>query len=196
MAARSERLIGILAVLAIAAVLVAAVAIITGTEAETPPVRGTPVPARSPGADGPDGQLESAVVVRVADGDTITVEFEGRRERVRYVGVDAPEVANADRGSAAECGADEATAANRALVEGVELILERDTSDRDRFGRLLRHAWIVDDDGWVHVGETLVADGRVEARSFPPDTRHDARLERAERTARDEMAGIWGACSG
>ncbi|MCV0403565.1 MAG: thermonuclease family protein [Chloroflexi bacterium] len=195
MTARPERLLGILAVLAIAAVAVAVLAVVIGPDDEAV-VRGTPLPASSPVGEGPTGELESAVVVRIADGDTITVEIDGRRERVRYVGVDAPEVANAERGSPAECGADAATDANRALVEGVELTLERDATDRDRFGRLLRHVWVAPDGEWLHVGEALVVDGWVEARSFPPDTLHDARLDRAERTARAERAGIWGACAG
>lgn len=195
MRARPERLLGILAVLAVAAVMVGVLAVVTGPGEDTL-VRGTPLPARSPAGEGPSGELESAVVVRIADGDTITVEIDGRRERVRYVGVDAPEVANAERGSPAECGADEATDANRALVEGVELTLEGDATDRDRFGRLLRHVWISPDGEWLHVGEALVAEGWVEARSFPPDTLHDARLDRAERTARAERAGIWGLCGG
>lgn len=195
MAARSERLVGILAVLVVSAIVVAAVAIAIGPQ-EDAVVRGTSIPARSADADGPTGPLDSAIVVSVADGDTITVEVDSRRERVRYVGVDAPEVANAGSGAAAECGADDATDANRALVEGVELTLERDATERDRFGRLLRHVWITEDGRWVHVGEALVAEGRVEARSFPPDTRHDQRLDRAQRAARAERAGIWGDCPG
>ncbi len=145
-------------------------------------------------SDGPLGPLERGRVVRVADGDTVTVEIGGARERLRYVGVDAPEVANAGSGSPAECGADAATEANRALVEGVELVLERDATDRDRFGRLLRHPWIVVDGAWRHVGEELVRSGAIEARTFEPDTLHDERLDRAEREARDDLAGIWGSC--
>ena len=154
----------------------------------------SPSTAPNPSNDGPAGALERGVVVRVADGDTVTVELDGRRERVRYVGVDAPEVAHPDAGSPAECGADAATRANIDLVMGVELTLESDATDRDRFGRLLRHPWIVKDGEWVHVGEALVASGLIEARTFPPDTRHQARLDAAERAARAAGAGVWSGC--
>lgn len=194
MTARTERLLGILAVLAGTAVLVAVIALLTAPD-DPPVMRGTPVPALSPGTEGPEGPLEWGTVIGVADGDTITVEIDGDRERVRYVGVDAPEVANADSGMPAECGADEATDANRALVDGEELALERDRSDRDRFGRLLRHPWRQVDGGWTLVTEALVADGWVEARSYSPDTRHDGRLDGAERAARAADRGQWGACA-
>ena len=44
--------------------------------------------------------------------------------------------------------------------------------------------------GWVR----NAADGSVEARSFPPDTLHDARLESAELAAIERGAGVWGGC--
>ena len=140
------------------------------------------------------GTFPRAEVVRIVDGDTIVVVIDGREERVRYVGVDAPELANRDTGAAAECGADRATDANRDLVADVQVELERDTSDRDRFGRLLRHVWTTVDGERVLVGEQLVADGAIEARSYPPDTRYDGRLDAAERDARSAALGIWGSC--
>ena len=147
----------------------------------------------SPVAEGPVDGAE-ATVVHVTDGDTIVVTLQGTRERVRYVGLDAPEVANAEEGTPAECGGDDARDANADLVSGREVVLERDSSDRDRFGRLLRHVWISDGTSWLLVGERLVEAGAVEARSYPPDTTRDARLDAAERHAREAGLGIWGSC--
>ena len=62
-----------------------------------------------------------ARVVRVIDGDT--VEIEGG-EKVRYIGIDAPESGG--------CFFEEATAKNREMVEGKEVKLEKDVSERDR----------------------------------------------------------------
>ncbi len=179
---RPERLIAVLAVLAVAGLVVVAVAALS------------PDTGSSPGAPPQAGDLQRGRVVRVVDGDTVVVAIGSREERVRYVGVDAPELANSDTGAPIECGAADATDANRRLVLDVEVELERDVSDRDRFGRLLRHAWIATDGGRVLVAEALVADGAIEARSYPPDTRHDDRLDAAEREARSEAAGIWGDC--
>lgn len=180
---RPERLVALVIVLGLVAALGVAIAL-PDALSDAPPS----------GADGPQGAFEEGRVAFVADGDTVTIEIDGRRERLRYIGVDAPELANADTGLAAECGAEAARAANLALVADGTIALERDESDRDRFGRLLRHPWIATDGAWLLVTEALVADGSVEARSFPPDTLHDGRLETAERGAIEGGAGIWGGC--
>jgi micrococcal nuclease len=147
---------------------------------------GPNVTAPSPHAA--SGQL--ARVLRVVDGDTIVVSIEGTMERVRYIGVDAPELARAGDGLVAECGANAARAANEELVADAEVRLERDVSDRDRFGRLLRHVWLGD----TLVTEALAARGAVEARSYPPDIALDGRLSAAEDEARAARAGMWGQC--
>ncbi len=176
---RPERLLGVVLVLAVAALVVGIVGL------------SQPGPAAAP-----DAPVEgvAAVVEHVTDGDTITVRVEGRRESVRYIGLDAPEIAHPEEGVAAECGGDAAKSANAGLVDGREVLLERDRSDRDRFGRLLRHVWVRAGDGWELVGERLVADGAVEARSYPPDTARDAQLDAAARRARDARLGIWDSC--
>ena len=144
---------------------------------------------RGAGTSEPEAAQE-ATVIRVVDGDTIVVGVDGREERVRYVGVDAPELGDMDAGQPSECGGEEARAANESLVAGMTVELERDVSDRDRFGRLLRHVWL---DGSL-VAERLVRDGVMEARSYPPDTTRDGQLGAAERTARQRGAGIWSSC--
>jgi micrococcal nuclease len=181
--AGAARLATALVALVALAVLVVAVAVWTDVVES---------PAPSPAMEG-----ERARVVRVVDGDTLLVEVHGRTERVRYVGIDAPELARDDAAVPAECWAAEAATIHAELVEGVELQLQRDTSDRDRFGRLLRHARIAvgDEDGrLLHVGEELVRRGAARARSYPPDTAWDARLAEAESGARSERAGLWGSC--
>ena len=176
-----ERLIGIVLVLAVVGAAVLVVAWLSA-----------PPPSSTVPGSAVNG--ETATVEHVTDGDTIIVVVDGRRERVRYIGLDAPEVANVEEGTQAECGGDEARSANAGLVDGQEVVLERDDSDRDRFGRLLRHVWLPTADGLRLVGELLVETGRVEARSYPPDTARDSQLDGAERTARDAGLGIWGRC--
>lgn len=133
-------------------------------------------------------------VVHVIDGDTLVVAIGGTTERVRYIGLDAPEVARPPDGAPAECWADEAWSANERRVGGREVALERDVSDRDRFGRLLRHVWVAGSDGWYLVGEALIETGDVEARSYRPDTTLDHVFDAAERRARAARAGMWGRC--
>jgi len=183
---RPERLIGILVVLAAAAIVVSVIAL-----ADAPR---TPDSSDATRRDDVEADYDATgTVLRVVDGDTILVDLDAARERVRYIGLDAPEVANAENGTSADCGGDAARAANAALVVGMEVGLERDVSDRDRFGRLLRHVWLLDGEDRL-VGAVLVENGAAEARSYPPDTSRDDQLDALERTARDGRAGIWGAC--
>jgi micrococcal nuclease len=185
-AARPERMLGILLVLGVAAVVVVIVAMASQPEPD----------GQQASADG-DAPAEAAVradVVHVSDGDTIVVRIGGRTERVRYIGIDAPEVAHPEDGTPAECWGDEAAEANAALVGGRQVALEADVNDRDRFGRLLRHVWVAAGDGWQLVGKALVSSGAVEARSYPPDIARDEEFDAAERIARSTSVGLWGTC--
>ena len=144
--------------------------------------------APSPTATQPAGARETARVLRVIDGDTILVEVDGREERVRYIGVDTPETVAPDRPPG--CFGQEASAANKALVEGKTVQLERDDSERDRFGRLLRYVYV---EG-VFVNAELVRQGYATATTFPPDVRENARFRALEREAREGRKGLWSAC--
>ncbi len=126
-----------------------------------------------------------ARVTRVYDGDTIEVEFEGQRERVRYIGIDTPEFDD-DRPAVREL-ARMASDANRALVNGRTVRLEFDRERRDRYGRLLAYVSVGD----TLVNEWLVRGGFAESRDYPPNLRHQRRLDAAEREARGASLLMW-----
>jgi micrococcal nuclease len=131
---------------------------------------------------------EDATVTRVIDGDTIEVRINDARFTVRYIGIDAPET----RGAPAQtCLSRQATAANRALVLGKTLRLEKDVSEFDQFGRLLRYAYLPDG---TMVNENLVMQGFAQTATFPPDVKYVDALAAAQQTARDGNAGLWSKC--
>jgi micrococcal nuclease len=138
----------------------------------------------------PVGEIEEARVVRVVDGDTLIIDRGQGNERLRYIGIDAPESVKPN--TPVEFFAKEASHANAALVEGRTIWLETDVSDRDRFDRLLRYAWLREGDGWVFVNLELVRRGFAHAVSFPPDVRWLDTFRAAEREARDASIGLWG----
>lgn len=126
-------------------------------------------------------------LVRVVDGDTIVVRLAGEEETVRYIGVDTPETSHPTRG--VEPFGPEATAANRALVEGRRLCLERDITIRDRYGRLLRYVWR--EDGTL-INEALLAQGMAQVVTYPPDVKYvESRFLPAQAEARNAGLGIW-----
>lgn len=126
-----------------------------------------------------DTQQDTIVkVVRVIDGDTVVL---GSGARVRYIGIDTPEEGAPFYQEAAE--------ANRRLVEGKTVRLEMDTSNGDRYGRLLRYVYRDD----VMVNLELVKQGLAEAKAYPPDTKYQTQLEAAELEARAAGLGMWSA---
>ncbi|HVM29749.1 MAG TPA: thermonuclease family protein [Candidatus Limnocylindrales bacterium] len=140
----------------------------------------------------PVGPVDEAIVTRVVDGDTIVVRIGEQQMRLRYIGIDAPELGD----PAPEPWADEATEANRMLVANQTVFLERDVSDTDRFARLLRYVWLRAHfaDGterWTMVNLELVRLGFARAVSYPPDVQHQHLLRDAEREARHAGAGLW-----
>lgn len=121
-------------------------------------------------------------VARVVDGDTVKLE-DGRS--VRYIGIDTPETVDPRR--PVGCFGKEASAENKAVVSGEDVRLERDVSDTDRYGRLLRYVYVGD----IFVNEYLVREGYARASSYPPDVKYQDVFREAEREARESKRGLW-----
>jgi micrococcal nuclease len=126
-------------------------------------------------------------VVRVVDGDTVHVRLGDRVEKVRYIGVNTPEVHHPRKGE--EPGGREAAAVNRALVEGRRVRLELDVQPRDRYGRLLAYVWIGD----LMVNAELVRRGYAQVMTVPPNVRHQQLFIALQRDARTANRGLWAA---
>lgn len=129
-------------------------------------------------------------VVRVVDGDTIHVAVGGRRERVRYIGVDTPETRHPHKG--VQCYGERASRLNAELVAGERVRLEPDVERRDRYGRLLAYVHRVRDG--LLVNAELVRRGYARVLTVPPNVRRAARLTALAREARAAGRGLWSAC--
>ena len=141
----------------------------------------------SPPEDG-----EVVRVIDVIDGDTIRVEWpDGWWERVRYIGIDTPEIGH-DPGEADEPWGREATEVNADLVDGRDVLLEFDVSDTDRYDRLLRYVWVESGGDWVMANGELVARGLADVRAYEPDTKHDAWFRQLQDEARAAGLGMYG----
>jgi micrococcal nuclease len=125
------------------------------------------------------------VVLRVVDGDTVHVRVGERTEKVRYIGVNTPEIHHPRRGE--EPGGRIAHTVNRRLVEGRRVRLELDVQVRDRYGRLLAYVWT----GPTMVNAELVRLGYAQVMTVPPNVRHQGLLLKLQREARDARRGLW-----
>lgn len=163
------------------------------TQGSTRPTAGPSAsPSEGPGDLAPTGPTEEARVVRVIDGDTIVVDRGLGDERLRYIGMDTPETVKP--GTAVEWMGREAADANRALVEGATVVLEKDVSETDRYGRLLRHVWLHDDIArWRLVDLELIRAGYARVSTYPPDVKYVDLYLAAQVDAREHDRGLWGA---
>lgn len=133
-----------------------------------------------------------AKVTKVIDGDTIELE---NGQKVRYIGIDTPETNHPTK--RVECYGKEATQRNKELVAGKIVRLEKDVSEIDRFGRLLRYVYIENTatpSASIFVNELLVKEGYAFAATFPPDVKYSELFLSAQQEARKNNKGLWKNC--
>ena len=126
-------------------------------------------------------------VSRVMDGDTIELS---NREKVRYIGIDTPEVREKKDSEwiyKPRPYAEEASAFNKKLVEGKSVRLEFDVQKRDKYKRLL---------AYVYAGENManmemVKQGYGMIYTYPPNVKYTEKFLEAQKEARDNKRGLW-----
>jgi micrococcal nuclease len=177
------RAVGVVAAVLLASVLVA--------DAAAP--RGCAMPRKPAG-------LPTAAVVRVVDGDTLVVQMaDGRRQRLRLIGVDSPEThagPKLDR-DVARSGKDQA--AIRALgarasrftrerLAGRAVSVELDVQPADRYGRLLAYVWVGDE----LYNAAIVREGYAGLMTVPPNVKYRDLFAACYAAARGTRSGLWG----
>ena len=124
-------------------------------------------------------------VIRVIDGDTF--EINGGI-KVRLIGVDTPEMKNKNK--TVDCFAQEAKRKLETLIGGKEVVLVKDVSETDKYGRLLRYVYLGDE----MINDTLIKEGYARISTFPPDVKFKDQFLADERRAREANSGLWSAC--
>lgn len=133
------------------------------------------------------GESVGVKVVRVVDGDTIVVLVDGVEQAVRYIGVDTPEPYS---NGTPDCFSFESTQRNKELVSGKSVRLEKDESNTDRYGRLLRYVYVDED----FINEILIKEGYAISLTIYPDTTYAKSFLELEKTAKKEKVGRWKEC--
>jgi len=125
------------------------------------------------------------LVTEVIDGDTIKIEG---GQTIRYIGIDTPETVHPSK--PVECFGKEASNKNKELVEGKRVKLEKDVSETDKYGRLLRYVWVGD----IFVNDYLVRQGYAYAYTYPPDVKYSDQFVESQQEAKDNNRGLWTSC--
>ena len=139
------------------------------------------------------GSLSTATVVRVIDGDTVELSIGPGTERVRLLGIDAPESVSPKVPD--QCfGAEASQALHDLLPPGSGVRIERDAESRDRYGRLLLYLYRTDDG--LFVNQWMLESGLADAMAFEPNTTFAVPFEAARSQAEAAGTGLWGRCDG
>ncbi len=125
-----------------------------------------------------------APVMRVHDGDTVSVTVGQRREKVRLIGIDAPELAQKPWGGEAKKYLESILSSS-----GRRVRLEYDVEKRDKYGRLLAYLWTKD--GRM-VNLLMVKAGYAMLFTLPPNVKYSSELVAAQQEASSKKLGIWG----
>ncbi len=131
-----------------------------------------------------DADKEAFSVERVIDGDTFVLE---NGQKVRLIGIDAPELEK--QGEEGEYYANEARDFLDKLISKKRVYLIKDTSETDKYKRLLRYVYLEDGS---FINEILVLEGYAQAKEYKPDVKHFQQLKTAEQKAKKSNEGIWG----
>lgn len=148
--------------------------------------------------------------IRAIDGDTLVLRVNQKEEKVRLIGIDTPEKHSSEKleqdlvnsGLTREemkLLGEQASLTTEALIKRKVLYLELDTSERDRYGRLLAYVYFQDSHGdWIFAGKAfkqlnveLLRAGWADALTIPPNVKYADSYLQAVREARAKKLGMW-----
>lgn len=130
---------------------------------------------------------EKAKVSYVLDGDTVEITD---KKRVRLIGINTPERKTGNKNG--QCFSEKAAKITRSLLENQTIEMEKDVSETDKYGRLLRYIYLDD----ILINEFLLSAGFARLETIPPDVKYYQLFLEAEKEARSNARGLWKSCNG
>lgn len=130
-------------------------------------------------------------VAHYVDGDTITVNMNGKLETIRFIGVDTPETHKPN--TPVQCYGQAAAENTKNLISKFGRVrLQSDPLDtnRDVYGRLLRYVYLPDG---TLLDEKIIKEGYGFAYLGFPFSKSE-QFAADEKTAQDNHIGLWGSC--
>jgi micrococcal nuclease len=129
-------------------------------------------------------QSSTAGVIKVHDGDTVTLRINGKMRKARLIGIDAPEMNQRPWGRRAKDH----------LIDIMnhsdwKVTMETDEVTQDKYGRSLVYLWTQEHE---LINERMLLDGYALLFTIKPNVRYRDTFSRAEKLARRELKGIWG----
>jgi micrococcal nuclease len=120
--------------------------------------------------------LNTEKVTEVIDGDTFKTD---KGKTIRLLGINAPEIQDP--------GGDLAKEFLKNMIIDKKVILKRDVTEKDDYGRYLCYVYI----NGRFVNKEMVRCGLAETRFYPPDTFCKNELQETEKIAIRNKKGLW-----
>jgi len=125
-------------------------------------------------------------IVRVVDGDTFVIDYNGKNEKVRLIGVDTPESVHPDEQKNTAFG-NEVSSYSKRMLMGKRVQIEFDVEKRDKYGRLLAYVYI---DGQMY-NKLLLERGYAKIATYPPNVKYVEDFKSLQKQARENKVGLW-----
>lgn len=144
----------------------------------------------------PETEAQPAItskVIKVVDGDTVTVETNGVRETIRIIGINTPETV--DPRKPVECFGQEASARAHELLDNQTVTLEADSTqgERDKYDRLLRYVFLPNGSDF---GKQMISEGYAYEYTYSTPYKYQQDYKTSQSDAENAKRGLWadGAC--
>ncbi|MEG2348571.1 MAG: thermonuclease family protein [Clostridia bacterium] len=137
--------------------------------------------------------FQEAYVKRAVDGDTLVVIINNKEYKVRFIGVNTPEST-----TKIEKYGKEASNYTKTNLVGKVIYLQKDVSQTDKYGRLLRYIWLkipntineqVIRENMYNAN--LLLNGYANTMTYPPDVKYSNLFINFEKEAREKSLGLW-----
>jgi len=143
---------------------------------------------------------DKATVLTVIDGDTLKISYHGRRESIRLIGIDAPEIMRnkkayrdsrrqgRDINSITSQGRLAKKYVKSLVKKGIVVTIQFDVERRDKYRRLLGYVYLPD--GRM-LNDVIIRNGYASPLSIPPNIKYRNRFLQSYRYARKHGRGLW-----
>ena len=134
-------------------------------------------------------------IIKVVDGDTLDILMDGKKVRLRLIGLDTPEIV--DPRKPVQCFARQASDKAKEILTGQSVRLETDPSQDtyDKYGRLLAYIFLLDG---TNFNKLMIAKGYGHEYTYDLPYKYQTEFKAAEKSARESKKGLWAdnACAG
>lgn len=138
-----------------------------------------------------------AKVSKHVDGDTVWVILEdGEKYKLRFIGINTPETVHPNK--PVEFYGKEASDFTKKALLGKTIYLEKDVSDTDRYGRMLRYIWLeipkeinekeIKDKMFNAI---LLIEGYAQVSTYPPDVKYQDFFVKLMQESKEKEIGLW-----